>query len=230
MHRILVCDDDKDIVAALKIYLSAEGYEVIGCESGNQALDILKGQEIHLIIMDIMMPGMDGIRAVGNPKRFKHSRHLPYRQRRIRQVLGLNIGGDDYVTKPFNPVELTARVKAQLRRYMSLGGARTNDEILTIGGIVLNDSAKTVTVDGDTVTLTPTEFDILKLLMKNPGVVFSSTKIYTEVWGDKPIGAENTIAVHIRHLREKVEINPAEPRYLKVVWGQGYKIEGGGQN
>ncbi|MGI6715619.1 MAG: response regulator transcription factor [Eubacteriales bacterium] len=232
MHRILVCDDDKDIVAALKIYLSAEGYEVIGCESGNQALDILKGQEIHLIIMDIMMPGMDGIRAVSEIRKDSNIPviFLTAKGEDSDKVLGLNIGGDDYVTKPFNPVELTARVKAQLRRYMSLGGARTNDEILTIGGIVLNDSAKTVTVDGDTVTLTPTEFDILKLLMKNPGVVFSSTKIYTEVWGDKPIGAENTIAVHIRHLREKVEINPAEPRYLKVVWGQGYKIEGGGQN
>jgi DNA-binding response OmpR family regulator len=232
MHRILVCDDDKDIVAALKIYLSAEGYEVIGCESGNQALDILKGQEIHLIIMDIMMPGMDGIRAVSEIRKDSNIPviFLTAKGEDSDKVLGLNIGGDDYVTKPFNPVELTARVKAQLRRYMSLGGARTNDEILTIGGIVLNDSAKTVTVDGDTVTLTPTEFDILKLLMKNPGVVFSSTKIYTEVWGDKPIGAENTIAVHIRHLREKVEINPAEPRYLKVVWGQGYKIEGGGQS
>lgn len=232
MHRILVCDDDKDIVAALKIYLSAEGYEVIGCESGNQALDILKGQEIQLIIMDIMMPGMDGIRAVSEIRKDSNIPviFLTAKGEDSDKVLGLNIGGDDYVTKPFNPVELTARVKAQLRRYMSLGGARTNDEILTIGGIVLNDSAKTVTVDGDTVTLTPTEFDILKLLMKNPGVVFSSTKIYTEVWGDKPIGAENTIAVHIRHLREKVEINPAEPRYLKVVWGQGYKIEGGGQN
>lgn len=232
MHRILVCDDDKDIVAALKIYLSAEGYEVIGCESGNQALDILKGQEIHLIIMDIMMPGMDGIRAVSEIRKDSNIPviFLTAKGEDSDKVLGLNIGGDDYVTKPFNPVELTARVKAQLRRYMSLGGARTNDEILTIGGIVLNDSAKTVTVDGDTVTLTPTEFDTLKLLMKNPGVVFSSTKIYTEVWGDKPIGAENTIAVHIRHLREKVEINPAEPRYLKVVWGQGYKIEGGGQN
>lgn len=232
MHRILVCDDDKDIVAALKIYLSAEGYEVIGCESGNQALDILKGQEIHLIIMDIMMPGMDGIRAVSEIRKDSNIPviFLTAKGEDSDKVLGLNIGGDDYVTKPFNPVELTARVKAQLRRYMSLGGARTNDEILTIGGIVLNDSAKTVTVDGDTVTLTPTEFDILKLLMKNPGVVFSSTKIYTEVWGDKPIGAENTVAVHIRHLREKVEINPAEPRYLKVVWGQGYKIEGGGQN
>jgi DNA-binding response OmpR family regulator len=232
MHRILVCDDDKDIVAALKIYLSAEGYEVIGCESGNQALDILKGQEIHLIIMDIMMPGMDGIRAVSEIRKDSNIPviFLTAKGEDSDKVLGLNIGGDDYVTKPFNPVELTARVKAQLRRYMSLGGARTNDEILTIGGIVLNDSAKTVTVDGDTATLTPTEFDILKLLMKNPGVVFSSTKIYTEVWGDKPIGAENTIAVHIRHLREKVEINPAEPRYLKVVWGQGYKIEGGGQN
>ena len=232
MHRILVCDDDKDIVAALKIYLSAEGYEVIGCESGNQALDILKGQEIHLIIMDITMPGMYGTRALSEIRKDSNIPviFLTAKGEDSDKVLGLNIGADDYVTKPFNPVELTARVKAQLRRYMSLGGARTNDEILTIGGIVLNDSAKTVTVDGDTVTLTPTEFDILKLLMKNPGVVFSSTKIYTEVWGDKPIGAENTIAVHIRHLREKVEINPAEPRYLKVVWGQGYKIEGGGQN
>ncbi|MDD4124429.1 MAG: response regulator transcription factor [Eubacteriales bacterium] len=230
MLNILICDDDRDIVSAVKIYLSAERYNVIGCASGNEALDILKKQEIHLIIMDIMMPGMDGITAVAQLRKTDNIPviFLTAKSEDTDKILGLNIGGDDYVTKPFNPVELTARVKAQLRRYISLGGAQIAEEVLTIGGIVLNDAAKTVSVDGEAVTLTPTEFDILRLLMKNPGTVFSSSRIYSEVWNDSPLGAENTIAVHIRHIREKLEINPAEPRYLKVVWGQGYKIEGGG--
>lgn len=231
MHRILVCDDDRDIVSAVKIYLSAEGYEVIGCADGKEALDILSKRDLHLVLMDIMMPGMDGINALAE---IRKSHNIPVIFLTAKgedgdKVSGLNAGADDYVTKPFNPVELTARVKAQLRRYMSLGGVKPSSGVITTGGIVLNDFSKTVTVDGEPVTLTPTEFDILKLLMKNPGVVFSSSKIYSEVWNDKPIGAENTIAVHIRHIREKVEINPAEPRYLKVVWGQGYKIEGGGK-
>lgn len=230
MPSILICDDDRDIVSAVKIYLSAEGYSVVGCGSGKEALDILKKQDIRLVIMDIMMPDMDGISAVSE---LRKSSNIPVifltaKGEDTDKVLGLNIGGDDYITKPFNPVELTARVKAQLRRYMNLGGAPASDEVLTIGGIVLNDSAKSVTVDGEAITLTPTEFDILRLLMKNPGTVFSSSRIYAEVWGDNPVGAENTIAVHIRHIREKLEINPADPRYLKVVWGQGYKIEGGG--
>ncbi len=229
MINILICDDDRDIVSAVKIYLSAENYNVVGCANGAEALEILKKQEIHLVLMDIMMPGTDGITAVAELRKTSNVPviFLTAKGEDTDKVLGLNIGGDDYVAKPFNPVELTARVKAQLRRYMDLGGAPVSDEVLAIGGISLNDSAKTVCVNGENVLLTPTEFDILRLLMKNPGTVFSSSRIYGEVWNGNPTGAENTVAVHIRHIREKLEIDPAEPRYLKVVWGQGYKIEGG---
>ena len=229
MTRILVCDDDADIVSAVKIYLSAEGYNVTGCSNGADAIEAVKNEPVQLVIMDIMMPKMDGITAVAQIRAFSNVPviFLSAKGEDTDKVLGLNIGADDYITKPFNPVELTARVKAQLRRYMNLGGAKTAESEIVIGGISLNDSAKTVAVDGEYVSLTPTEFDILKLLMQNPGTVFSSARIYSEVWNDEPYGSDNIIAVHIRHIREKLEINPAEPRYLKVVWGQGYKFEGG---
>ena len=228
MTNILVCDDDADIDAAVKIYLSAEGYNVVGCQNGAEAVERMKGGDIQLVIMDIMMPKVDVITAVAQ---IRENSNVPVifltaKGEDTDKVLGLNIGADDYITKPFNPVELTARVKAQLRRYMNLGGARHTESEIIIGGIALNDSAKTVTVDGEYVSLTPTEFDILKLLMQNPGTVFSSARIYSAVWNDEPYGSDNIIAVHIRHIREKLEINPAEPRYLKVVWGQGYKFEG----
>lgn len=227
MPNILICDDDKDILAAVKIYLSAEGYEVTTCENGRQALAALKTKEVDLVLMDIMMPELDGISAVSMLR--EHTNipviFLTAKGEDTDKILGLNIGGDDYITKPFNPVELSARVKAQLRRYLYLGGAPEAEKTLVIGGIILDDSAKAVFADGEQVFLTPTEFDILKLLMQNPGKVFSSSKIYSEVWNDDPVCAENTVAVHIRHIREKLEINPAEPRYLKVVWGQGYKME-----
>lgn len=226
MYTILVCDDEKDIVAAIRIYLKAEGYNVIEASNGKQALELIRSNEIHLIIMDIMMPQMDGITATAH---LRENENLPVifltaKSEDTDKVLGLNIGGDDYVTKPFNPVELLARVKSQLRRYTMLGGMQRQEKFLKTGGIVLNDESKTVTLDGDTVSLTPLEYEILKLLMENPGRVFSSAEIYRRVWNDPSWGAEGTVAVHIRHLREKIEINPAEPRYLKVVWGQGYKI------
>ena len=229
MTRILVCDDDADIVSAVKIYLSAEGYEVIGCTNGAEAVEAVKNDPVQLVRMDIMMPKMDGITAVAQIRAFSNVPviFLSAKGEDTDKVLGLNIGADDYITKPFNPVELTARVKAQLRRYMNFGGSRGAESEIRIDGIVLNDSSKAVTVDGEPISLTPTEFDILKLLMQNPGTVFSSARIYSEVWKDEPYGSDNIIAVHIRHIREKLEINPAEPRYLKVVWGQGYKFEGG---
>ncbi len=226
MYTILVCDDERDIVAAIKIYLKAEGYKVIEASNGREALDMLRLNEVHLILMDIMMPQMDGITAT---TLLRENTNLPVifltaKSEDTDKVLGLNIGADDYVTKPFNPVELLARVRSQLRRYTMLGGIVKHEKTLKIGGIILDDDAKNVTVDGDNVSLTPLEYDILKLLMENAGRVFSSAEIYKRVWNDPSWGAEGTVAVHIRHLREKIEINPAEPRYLKVVWGQGYKI------
>ena len=227
MYNILVCDDEKDIVSALKIYLTADGYQVYEAYNGREAVELLK--EIHLVLMDIMMPEMDGIAAM---VKIRESSNVPVilltaKGEDTDKVLGLTVGADDYVTKPFNPVELQARVKSQLRRYMLLGGGSKQQEegLLRIGGIELNDRTKEVTLDGEHVALTPTEYDILKLLMENPGKVFSPNEIYRTVWNDNPYGTENTVAVHIRHLREKVEYNPAEPRYLKVVWGRGYKIE-----
>lgn len=227
MQNILICDDDRDIVSAVKIYLTAEGYTVFGCYDGEEALEIFEKEDISLAIMDIMMPEKDGIATVAEIRKTKNAPiiFLSAKSEDTDKVLGLCIGGDDYITKPFNPVELIARVKAQLRRYTSLGGAPVTGQTLTVGGITLNDAAKTVLVDGEGVALTPTEYEILRLLMQNPGTVFSSARIYGEVWKGSPEGTENVVAVHIRHLREKVEINPAEPRYLKVVWGQGYKIE-----
>lgn len=230
MYNILVCDDEKDIVAALKIYLTADGYQVFEAYNGKEAVDILNKEEIHLVLMDIMMPEMDGISAM---VKIRETSNVPVilltaKSEDTDKILGLTMGADDYVTKPFNPVELQARVKSQLRRYMLLGGGNIKEEkedVLCIGGIELCDRTKSVTLDGEPVSLTRTEYDILKLLMEHPGQVFSPNQIYENVWQDNPYGTENTVAVHIRHLREKVEYNPAEPRYLKVVWGRGYKIE-----
>lgn len=228
MYNILVCDDEKDIVSALKIYLTAEGYQVYEACNGKEALEVLEKEEIHLVLMDIMMPVMDGITAM---VRLREHSNVPVimltaKSEDTDKILGLNIGADDYVTKPFKPLELQARVRSQLRRYMQLGGtAKAQKDLLSIGGIELDDRTKEVTLDGEKAALTPTEYDILKLLMENPGKVYAPAQIYTEVWKDNPYGTENTVAVHIRHLREKLEYNPAEPRYLKSVWGRGYKIE-----
>jgi DNA-binding response OmpR family regulator len=229
MYSILVCDDEKDIVSALRIYLTAEGYNVHEAYNGKEALTVLDSEDIHLVIMDIMMPEMDGIEAMAH---IREKSNVPVimltaKSEDTDKVLGLNIGADDYVTKPFNPVELQARVRSQLRRYMQLGGnvAQTSNDTIAIGGIELCDTTKTVSLDGNIVSLTPTEFDILKLLMENPSKVFSPSQIYSTVWNDSPYGSENTVAVHIRHLREKLEYNPAQPRYIKSVWGHGYKID-----
>lgn len=228
MYSILVCDDEKDIVSALKIYLMAEGYQVFEAYNGREALKLTEENDIHLVLMDIMMPQMDGIEAM---TRLREKSNVPVilltaKSEDTDKVLGLTVGADDYITKPFNPIELQARVKSQLRRYMQLGGGNVKKEVLAIGGIELDDRTKEVTLDGEKVSLTRTEYDILKLLMENQGKVFSPNQIYSLVWKDDPYGAENTVAVHIRHLREKIEYNPAEPRYLKAVWGRGYKIEG----
>ena len=229
MYRILICDDEPDIVAALKIYLEAEGYHTVCAGNGREALERVREEELHLVLMDIMMPEMDGISAM---VKIREQTNLPVilltaKGEDTDKVLGLNVGADDYVTKPFNPVELLARVKSQLRRYLQLGGGvkAEGQAVYTVGGITLNDKAKEVLVDGEQVNLTPTEYEILKLLMRHQGEVLSPREIYTRVWNDEPYGAESTVAVHIRHLREKIEINPAEPRYLKVVWEQGYKME-----
>ena len=225
--RILVCDDDKEIVDAIEIYLVNEGYEVLKAYDGAQAVKYAEEQEIHLIIMDIMMPGMDGIRAT---MKLRESANIPVIMLSAKsedndKILGLNSGADDYLTKPFNPLELIARVKSQLRRYTSLGSMTQEKGVLQTGGLVLDDMKKTVTVDGEPVKLTPMEYKILRYLMQNMERVLSTTQIYESVWGEKAVGAENTIAVHIRRIREKIEINPKEPKYLKVVWGIGYKID-----
>lgn len=229
MYNILVCDDEKDIVSALNIYLTADGYRVFEAYNGREAVELLQKEEIHLVLMDIMMPEMNGISAMVKIREISNVPVilLTAKSEDSDKVLGLTVGADDYVTKPFNPVELQARVKSQLRRYMQLGGGAPKEEndVLRIGGIELCDRTKSVTLDGEPVALTRTEYDILKLLMENPGKVYSPNQIYEQVWKDNPYGTENTVAVHIRHLREKVEYNPAEPRYLKVVWGRGYKIE-----
>lgn len=226
MYRILVCDDEKDIVSALRIYLASEGYEVIEAYNGKEAIDIVRDMEVHLVIMDIMMPVTDGITAMVKIREISNVPVilLTAKGEDTDKVLGLTVGADDYVTKPFNPVELQARVKSQLRRYMQLGGGNITDT-LSIGGIALDDKAKEVTLDGEAVSLTRTEYDILKLLLEHKGQVFSPSQIYQKVWKDVAFGTENTVAVHIRHLREKLEYDPANPRYLKVVWGRGYKME-----
>ena len=227
MYRILVCDDEKDIVSALRIYLESEGYEVLEAYNGKEAVELTAGQEIHLVLMDIMMPVMDGITAMVKIREISNVPVilLTAKSEDTDKVLGLTVGADDYITKPFNPVELQARVKSQLRRYMMLGGGKPKNDILTIGGIELDDKSKEVTLDGEPVALTRTEYDILKLLLEHRGQVFSPAQIYQKVWKDVAYGTENTVAVHIRHLREKLEYDPANPRYLKVVWGRGYKIE-----
>ena len=229
MYNILICDDDRDIVSALEIYLNSEGYNTLKAYDGLEALKVLEEQEVHLILLDVMMPNLDGIRATA---KIRTRSNVPIilltaKSEDADKVLGLNIGADDYVTKPFNPIEVIARVRSQLRRYTTLGGQNKEDSarVLSNGGIAMDDSAKSVTVDGAPVSLTPLEYNILRLLLSHPGQVFSTSQIYEQVWNDPALGSENTVAVHIRHLREKIEINPASPRYLKVVWGLGYKME-----
>lgn len=229
MHTILICDDERDIVNALRIYLEAEGYSCICCYDGASALDELEKHNVQLVLLDIMMPGMDGIEVIN---RIRLNSNVPViflsaKAEDTDKILGLNLGADDYVTKPFNPVELMARVRSQLRRYTFLGGNAQKEDELRAGGIVMDDREKTVTLDGEPVKLTPTEYDILRLLLQNPGKVFRPDAIYRAVRNEEPFGAESSIAVHIRHLREKLEIDPAEPRYIKAVWGQGYKLERG---
>ena len=230
MYSILICDDQPDIVNALKIYLKPEGYRLFEAFTGEQALEIVRKEDIHLVLLDIMMPQMDGITATAKIREFSNVPIilLTAKSETEDKVLGLNVGADDYITKPFVPVEVLARVRSQLRRYARLGSCpEPSSGTVTLGGIVLDDRTKSVTVEGEPVALTPTEYAILLLLMKNPGKVFSTKVLYESVWQEAALGSEGAVAVHIRHLREKIEINPSEPRYLKVVWGQGYKMEGG---
>ena len=229
MQTILVCDDDKQIVEAINIYLTGEGFEVIKAYDGYEALEYLEDHEVNLMIVDVMMPGLDGIRTT---LKVRETSSIPIiilsaKSEDADKILGLNIGADDYLTKPFNPLELVARVKSQLRRYTQLGSASpvASEHIYTTGGLTVNDDKKEVLVDGEPVRMTPIEYNILFLLMKNQGHVFSTTQIYESIWNEDALAADNTVAVHIRHIREKIEINPREPRYLKVVWGLGYKIE-----
>ena len=227
MYKILACDDERDIVSALRIYLTSDGYQVFEAYTGAQALEVLEKEEIHLVLLDVMMPKMDGLTALSKIRQISNVPVilLTAKSEDTDKILGLNVGADDYVTKPFNPVELLARVRSQLQRYLQFGGGQVKPSQTCIGGIALDDDAKAVTLDGEPVSLTPREYDILKLLIQNAGTVFSPKEIYRRVWGEEPYGAENAVAVHIRHLREKLEINPADPHYLKVVWGQGYKME-----
>lgn len=229
MYNILICDDQPDIVNALKIYLASEEYRLFEAYTGQQALDMVRKGDFHLVLLDIMMPHMDGITATAKIREFSNVPIilLTAKSETEDKVLGLNVGADDYITKPFVPVEVLARVRSQLRRYALLG-SRPEERAgtLTIGGVTLDDRKKSVTVDGEPVALTPTEYAILRLLMSNPGKVYSTKALYESVWQEAALGSEGAVAVHIRHLREKIEINPSEPRYLKVVWGQGYKMEG----
>lgn len=227
MPNILICDDEKDIVNALKIYLSDPDYMLYEAYNGKEALEQLEAHEIHLVLLDLMMPVMDGMTAMA---KIRETSNVPIivltaKSEDTDKILGLNVGADDYVTKPFNPLEVTARVRSQLRRYLKLGGGGA-EEVCRSGGIELNDRTKTVLLDGEPVSLTPKEYEILKLLISNPDRVFSPKEIYQMVWKEKPFGSDNTVAVHIRHLREKLELNPAEPRYIKVIFGRGYKLEG----
>ena len=229
MAKILVCDDDKEIVEAIEIYLTQDGHQVLEAYDGIEAVEILKKESVDLLIMDIMMPRMDGIRAT---LKIREENNIPIiilsaKSEDADKILGLNIGADDYITKPFNPLELVARVKSHLRRYMQLGSTaiKESEAIYTVGGLAINDDLKEVTVDGEQVKLTPIEYNILLLLVKHQGKVFSIDQIYENIWNENAVGVDNTVAVHIRHIREKIEINPKEPRYLKVVWGVGYKIE-----
>ena len=227
MANILICDDEKDIVSALEIYLRAEGYDTTVAYNGREALEKLQEQQIQLVLLDVMMPELDGISTLS---RIRQESNVPVilltaKSEDSDKVLGLNVGADDYITKPFNPVELIARVRSQLRRYLQLGGGVVQRETIKFGGIELDDKRKAVTCDGEPVSLTPREYDILKFLLQHPGEVFSPGELYRRVWNEEPYGAESTVAVHIRHLREKLEIVLAQPRYIKAVWGQGYKIE-----
>ncbi len=229
MANILICDDEKDIVNALKIYLSDPEYTIYEAYNGREALDMMEKHDIHLILMDIMMPVMDGITAMA---KIREKCNVPIimltaKSEDADKILGLNVGADDYITKPFNPLEVSARVRSQLRRYLKLGAGTPQSDTFVIGGIEMRDEAKEVYVDGVLTALTPTEYDILKLLMSHPDRVYSPKEIYTQVWKEKPIGSDNTVAVHIRHLREKIEIDPADPRYIKVIFGKGYKMEKG---
>ena len=227
--NILVVDDEQEIADLVEIYLVSDGYKVFKASNAQDGLDILNKEDIHLCLLDIMMPNLDGIRAT---RKIRETSSVPIimlsaKSEDVDKILGLNIGADDYITKPFNPLELIARVKSQLRRYTQLGNLATEEKeaVYVCGGLVVNDDLKTVTVDGEPVKLTPIEYNILVLLIKNQGKVFSIEQIYENIWNEEAIGADNTVAVHIRHIREKIEINPREPRYLKVVWGIGYKIE-----
>ena len=229
MAKVLVCDDDKEIVEAIDIYLTQEGYEVLKAYDGIEALKVMEKEKIDLLVIDVMKPKLDGIRAT---LKIRENNNVPIiilsaKSEDADKILGLNIGADDYVTKPFNPLELVARVKSQMRRYTQLGSTVTakNEAVYSVGGLSINDDLKEVTVDGETVRLTPIEYNILLLLVKNQGKVFSIDQIYERIWNENAVGVDNTVAVHIRHIREKIEINPKEPRYLKVVWGVGYKIE-----
>ena len=227
MYKILICDDDKDIVRALRIYLSTGDYQIFEAYTGREALDVMEREEIQLVLMDIMMPELDGISAT---EKLRQKSNVPIilltaKSESSDKILGLEAGADDYITKPFDPMEVLARVRSQLRRYTMLGGSRKSNSVLTIGGISLDDEMKTVMLDGDSVSLTPIEYDILHFLMRHPGRVYSSKELYTAVWNEAPLGSENVVAVHIRHLREKLEIKPSEPRYIKVVWGRGYRLE-----
>lgn len=229
MYNVLVCDDDREIVEAIEIYLSQEGYKVLKAYDGEEALKVLDREKVDLLIIDVMMPKLDGIRAT---LKIREKKNMPIiilsaKSEDADKILGLNVGADDYMTKPFNPLELTARVKSQLRRYTQLGSTidKSNQAVYAVGGLSIDDEQKEVTVDGEPVRLTPIEYNILLLLVKNQGKVFSIDQIYESIWNEDAIGGDNTVAVHIRHIREKIEINPKEPRYLKVVWGVGYKIE-----
>ena len=229
MPTILVCDDDKQIVEAINIYLTGEGFNVIKAYDGYEALELPEKNEVNLMIIDVMMPGLDGIRTT---LKVRETSSIPIiilsaKSEDTDKILGLNIGADDYITKPFNPLELVARVKSQLRRYTQLGNLNQqgSSQVYKCGGLMINDENKEVTVDGEPIKLTPIEYNILLLLVKNAGKVFSIDQIYEKIWNEDAIGSDNTVAVHIRHIREKIEINPKEPRYLKVVWGVGYKIE-----
>ncbi|MCR5174380.1 MAG: response regulator transcription factor [Oscillospiraceae bacterium] len=231
MMNILVCDDEKDIVSALKIYLSGEDYRVFEAADGREALETVRNNEIHLILMDVMMPKMDGIAATAALREITNAPilMLTAKGESADKILGLNVGADDYITKPFDPAEVLARVRSHLRRYTRLGArpAEEKKNVWSVGPVTLDEEAMSVTVDGEPVTLTPIEFNILRLLISHPGRVYSSAQIYEQVWNENAVGAENAVSVHIRHLRQKIEIDPSDPRYLKVVWGLGYKMEGG---
>ena len=228
MYRILICDDQKDIVNALKIYLTPEGYDLYEAYNGQEAVELCRKTPMDLILLDVMMPVMDGVTATAKIREFSNAPIilLTAKSKTEDKVLGLNVGADDYITKPFVPVEVLARIRSQLRRYSRMDSRTEDKETLTIGGISLDDRTKSVTVEGEPVSLTPTEYSILHLLMSNPGKVYSTKALYEAVWQEAALGSEGSVAVHIRHLREKIEINPSEPRYLKVMWGQGYKLEG----